>query len=45
LEQRLLATERWLDECRGGVFSIQLLGQMTQLSSETISKIVPNILK
>jgi septal ring-binding cell division protein DamX len=26
LEQRLLATERWLDESQGGVFSIQLLG-------------------
>jgi type II secretory pathway predicted ATPase ExeA/septal ring-binding cell division protein DamX len=26
LEQRLLATERWLAEERGGVFSIQLLG-------------------
>jgi type II secretory pathway predicted ATPase ExeA len=26
LEQRLLATERWLAEARGGTFSIQLLG-------------------
>jgi septal ring-binding cell division protein DamX len=26
LEQRLLATERWLAQERGGVFSIQLLG-------------------
>lgn len=26
LEQRLLATERWLDEARGATFSIQLLG-------------------
>src|SRR5262249_35309876 len=26
LEQRLLATERWLDEADGAVFSIQLLG-------------------
>jgi len=26
LEQRLLATERWLDEAEGGIFSIQLLG-------------------
>jgi MSHA biogenesis protein MshM len=26
LEQRLLMTERWLDESEGGVFSIQLLG-------------------
>jgi MSHA biogenesis protein MshM len=26
LEQRLLATERWLDEAQGGIFSIQLLG-------------------
>jgi septal ring-binding cell division protein DamX len=26
LEQRLLATERWLEEARGATFSIQLLG-------------------
>jgi len=26
LEQRLLATERWLAEAKGGTFSIQLLG-------------------
>jgi hypothetical protein len=26
LEQRLLATERWLEEAEGGIFSIQLLG-------------------
>ena len=26
LEQRLLTTERWLDQAEGGVFSIQLLG-------------------
>jgi septal ring-binding cell division protein DamX len=26
LEQRLLATERWLDEAQGATFSIQLLG-------------------
>jgi septal ring-binding cell division protein DamX len=26
LEQRLLATERWLAEAQGGTFSIQLLG-------------------
>ena len=30
LEQRLLATERWLAEANGGVFSIQLLGSTDQ---------------
>jgi len=30
LEQRLLATERWLAEAHGGVFSIQLLGSTDQ---------------
>jgi septal ring-binding cell division protein DamX len=30
LEQRLLATERWLAEANAGVFSIQLLGSTDQ---------------
>jgi septal ring-binding cell division protein DamX len=41
LEQRLLATERWLAEEQGGVFSIQLLGsndtQMLRSYLETLS--------
>jgi len=44
LEQRLLATERWLDEAQGGVFSIQLLGSndstLLRRYFETLSKYI-----
>jgi septal ring-binding cell division protein DamX len=44
LEQRLLATERWLAEERGGVFSIQLLGsndaQMLRSYLDTLSNYI-----
>jgi MSHA biogenesis protein MshM len=44
LEQRLLATERWLDGAEGGVFSIQLLGSndpaLLRNYFETLSKYI-----
>ena len=44
LEQRLLATERWLDEVEGAVFSIQLLGSndptLLRHYFETLSKYI-----
>jgi len=44
LEQRLLATERWLDEAEGGIFSIQLLGSndsaLLRNYFETLSKYI-----
>ena len=44
LEQRLLATERWLDEAEGAVFSIQLLGSndptLLRHYFETLSKYI-----
>jgi septal ring-binding cell division protein DamX len=44
LEQRLLATERWLAEEQGGVFSIQLLGsndpKMLRRYLETLSNYI-----
>jgi MSHA biogenesis protein MshM len=44
LEQRLLATERWLNEAEGGTFSIQLLGSndpaLLRNYFETLSKYI-----
>jgi type II secretory pathway predicted ATPase ExeA/septal ring-binding cell division protein DamX len=44
LEQRLLATQRWLDEADGGTFSIQLLGSndpaLLRNYFETLSKYI-----
>jgi septal ring-binding cell division protein DamX len=44
LEQRLLATERWLDEAEGSIFSIQLLGSndpaLLRNSFETLAKYI-----
>jgi len=44
LEQRLLATERWLDEAEGSTFSIQLLGSndpaLLRNYFETLSKYI-----
>jgi len=44
LEQRLLATERWLDEAKGGTYSIQLLGSndpaLLRNYFETLSKYI-----
>jgi type II secretory pathway predicted ATPase ExeA/septal ring-binding cell division protein DamX len=44
LEQRLLATERWLDEAEGGTYSIQLLGSndpaLLRHYFETLSKYI-----
>ena len=44
LEQRLLATQRWLDQAEGGTFSIQLLGSndpaLLRNYFETLSKYI-----
>jgi septal ring-binding cell division protein DamX len=44
LEQRLLATERWLDAAEGGTYSIQLLGSndpaLLRNYFETLSKYI-----